>query len=573
MQLQKTIIHYNDKSVELPPNKMSFFDEFYVDFKTIKEGKYQRIQMTLHPKGEVVLQQIELQFEQSYEHSSNRSIFCNGFQSWSESREYSKEESIPTLKGIAKPYMQYYGDYHFPMIKRGKGLLHSWTYSYIRSNDKLNFIGSINERMAFTLIQHDTTKNTMTVNCDCAKHHLEHSFPILDLFLMQGKETDVFDAYFETLECPPPKAKPAVGWTSWYHYYTKISEEIILKNLEAYAEKEEAIDIFQIDDGYQTAVGDWLSIKPNFPNGMGSIAQKIHQHNYKAGLWLAPFICEKNSDIFKNKKAWLLKDEQNKPIKAGYNPGWSGWFYVLDFYNKEVQEYLTTVLHTMLSKWNFDLLKVDFLYAVCILPRHNKTRGQIMYDAMDFLRQIVDKKLILGCGVPLGSSFGLVDYCRIGADIHLKWEHKLLKWLRNRERVSTAIALNSTIGRWQLNGRAWQNDPDVFLLRDKKNSLTPTQQYTILLLNTLLGNVLFTSDFVGDYSDEQWGEYQEMLHWKDSSINKVQVLDNDRYLIHLQNKNKHYTAACNLSARKTNIPINKNTIELEPYESMILESR
>ncbi|EKC48560.1 hypothetical protein OBE_15116, partial [human gut metagenome] len=39
-----------------------------------------------------------------------------------------------------------------------------------------------------------------------------------------------------------------------------------------------------------------------------------------------------------------------------------------------------------------------------------------MCEAMDFLRECVGEKMILGCGVPLMPAFGKVDYCRIGAD-------------------------------------------------------------------------------------------------------------------------------------------------------------
>ncbi len=41
-----------------------------------------------------------------------------------------------------------------------------------------------------------------------------------------------------------------------------INEKIVTDDLEALAKVPEQIDIFQIDDGYQTAVGDWLSTDP-----------------------------------------------------------------------------------------------------------------------------------------------------------------------------------------------------------------------------------------------------------------------------------------------------------------------
>jgi alpha-galactosidase len=55
-------------------------------------------------------------------------------------------------------------------------------------------------------------------------------------------------------------------------------------------------------------------------------------------LWLAPFACEQNSFIVKEKPDWILKDTKGKFLKIGFNPAWSYWFYALDFYNEEVRD-------------------------------------------------------------------------------------------------------------------------------------------------------------------------------------------------------------------------------------------
>jgi alpha-galactosidase len=408
------------------------------------------------------------------------------------------------------------------------------------------------------------------IDKECQGMKLTHSFPVLDMIILEGDDASVFDTYFEKMDIKKPKAKPATGWTSWYNYYTNISEEIILKNLDAFAQKEAKIDFFQIDDGWQKDVGNWLSTKDNFPNGMGAVAQKIHAKGYKAGLWLAPFICEKKSDIFQNKKHWLLKDTNGKPVKAGYSSGWSGHFYALDFYNNEVQDYLIKVFFKILSTWNFDLVKLDFLYAVCILPRPNKTRGQVMNDALQFIRHLVSNKLILGCGVPLGSSFGLVDYCRIGADIHLEWEHKLLKFLGNRERVSTILSLRTTLGRWQLNGRAFLNDPDVFLLRDENLRLTEAQKHTVLMINVLLGGLLFTSDFVGDYSDKKWAEFNHIFEYQNAGVKTVKNQGRDLYEIDFIKDGQRMTAFCNLNENQRLVIFQDKKLTLQPFETQLL---
>ena len=46
-------------------------------------------------------------------------------------------------------------------------------------------------------------------------------------------------------------------------------------DLEALSKVDADIDIFQIDDGFQTATGDWLSVDPvKFPNGMKAEVEK-----------------------------------------------------------------------------------------------------------------------------------------------------------------------------------------------------------------------------------------------------------------------------------------------------------
>ncbi len=48
-----------------------------------------------------------------------------------------------------------------------------------------------------------------------------------------------------------------LGWCSWYHYFENVREIDIRKNLSAAADW--PIEVFQVDDGFQSSVGDWLS--------------------------------------------------------------------------------------------------------------------------------------------------------------------------------------------------------------------------------------------------------------------------------------------------------------------------
>ena len=172
----------------------------------------------------------------------------------------------------------------------------------------------------------------------------------------------------------------------------------------------------------------------------------------------------------------------------------------------------------------------------------------------------------------MGSAFGKVDFCRIGSDVHLQWENKYQRLKGNRERTSTLLSLRSTIGRWQLSNRVFLNNPGVFILREKTNKLTPTQQYTLLIINILCGDLIFTSDFVRDYSTEQWGEYMLTNQLQNSEVKEIQNLTNDKYLISFINRGKRFVAACNLSNKKTTFLVKRQQIALESFASIILKS-
>jgi alpha-galactosidase len=231
MQIEKliTTFAYNQKTVELTPNRVNRFDEFYADFKLTEikgKAKGHRLELTIHPKEDLVLE--HLRFKMPHLFEPKETIFCNGFQSWSESREFHQKERIEKLRKVAYPIMKNYGDTHLDLVERGEGIFHSWTYSYLRQHAfKMQFIGSLNEQTGFTLIQYSTNKQSVVIDKECQGMKLTHSFPVLDMIILEGDDASVFDTYFEKMDIKKPKAKPATGWTSWYNYYTNISEEII----------------------------------------------------------------------------------------------------------------------------------------------------------------------------------------------------------------------------------------------------------------------------------------------------------------------------------------------------------
>jgi alpha-galactosidase len=505
-------------------------------------------------------------------------FFLNGYQSWTDSVEHGAQDRqdrirLPGCLAAGIYRFKSYGDYSFVRPGRGKGRFHGFSYAYRRRQEGLDLIASLEEDSAFTLFRLDAPAGKLSAVRDCHGRELAagERFCLFALGLYSGTEDECFNSWFadraERSSLLPQRllpqrllpSRPARGWTSWYRFYQNINEAVILENLRAFAARIEpaGVDplrveperkapaqvtaeqdagsdlIFQIDDGYQTAVGDWLSIdEGKFPRGLAPIAEEIHARGMRAGLWLAPFAAQANSRLAREHPQWLLPDGKGKPVLGGSN--WGG-FYALDPENPEVRNYVSQVLKKVLSDWGFDLVKLDFLYAACLQPKASKTRAELMSETIAFLRSAVDSngadKRILACGVPLASAFGRVEYCRIGCDVSLQWEEPWYIRTIHRERESAARSIGNALGRRHLDGRAFLNDPDVFILREEGVGLNAAQREMLFFINTLLGSLVFTSDQVDQYSgraDELFAQCEpalrrEFLHMEEVGRGRARI--------------------------------------------------
>lgn len=473
------------------------------------------------PKEEIEITEFSISFKRPM--GKDEKIFSNGYQSWTLSREYAPNDKIRDFLFaadklmnsvfMAKSGVNRAGDAIFIETPHKRGIFTSSSYGYIRKGESVEIYGSLSERTGFTFLEFDGINGTITVKKDLAGVKFSEKRRVLDFAVIKDTYDAAFDKYFELMGVTCRQKERLCGYTTWYNYYGNITEDIVRRDLKALSDFGERVDIFQIDDGYQAAIGDWLiTDKKKFPSGMKAVADAIHSNNMKAGLWLAPFGAVKSSRVFNEHPDWIIRDENGEPYVAGAN--W-GRFYALDIYNEGAREYIRHFFDVVLNDWGYDMVKLDFLYAACMLPIHNKTRGEIMCDAMDLIRECCGDKLVLGCGVPLMPAFGKVDFCRIGADAGLDWKRHLYI---NREAVSTCHTVNNSIFRRHLDGRAFMNDPDVFLLRESNMHMSFKQRKLLAKINGLFGSLLFTSDNVGEYGSEQEKVYRETMSMPERKI-------------------------------------------------------
>ena len=498
-------------------------------FSVITVNDESGVKLTLIPSRPITLISASLEFWHEYE--KNEKFFVNGYQSWTTSGEMSSEDiyrGTTPLAGVTKYTKDMAitsGDYAFTRYEPRPGFFHSFTYTYLRRGDEFELFGSLSERNGYTVFYSDMEKHIFSVEKDVEGLTISEPYEMFDIVRVVGGYDEVFDKYFAAMSLPAKKRVDRLtGYTSWYNYFQKIDENIILRDLKGLSRARESVNIFQIDDGYEPFVGDWLDYNgKDFPNGMKTIADAVHREGYLAGIWLAPFNVQRGkSRILKEHPDWLIRNPDGKPQLGCV--AWGG-AYTLDIYNPEVREHLKKVFDTVLNDWGYDMVKLDFLYSQCRTPRDNKTRGTIMCEAMDFLRECVGDKLILGCGVPLGPAFGVVDACRISCDVDLSYGGKFYNSMSiNNELPSAQNAINNSMFRRHLNGRAFLNDPDVFFLRDRNLTFTWEQKLLLAKINNLFGRVLFVSDDAGEYSEAELEVLKETFRESDAKILDVKCV-------------------------------------------------
>lgn len=498
-------------------------------FSVITVNDESGVKLTLIPSRPITLISASLEFWHEYE--KNEKFFVNGYQSWTTSGEMSAEDiyrgttPLASVTKYTKDMAITSGDYAFTRYEPRPGFFHSFTYTYLRRGDEFELFGSLSERNGYTVFYSDMEKHIFSVEKDVEGLTISEPYEMFDIVRFVGGYDEVFDKYFAAMSLPAKKhIDRLTGYTSWYNYFQKIDENIILRDLKGLSRARESVNIFQIDDGYEPFVGDWLDYNGrDFPNGMKTIADAVHREGYLAGIWLAPFNVQRGkSRILKEHPDWLIRNPDGKPQLGCV--AWGG-AYTLDIYNPEVREHLKKVFDTVLDDWGYDMVKLDFLYSQCRTPRNNKTRGTIMCEAMDFLRECVGDKLILGCGVPLGPAFGVVDACRISCDVDLSYGGKFYNSMSiNNELPSAQNAINNSMFRRHLNGRAFLNDPDVFFLRDHNLTFTWEQKLLLAKINNLFGRVLFVSDDAGEYSEAELEVLKETFRESDAKILDVKCI-------------------------------------------------
>jgi alpha-galactosidase len=351
---------------------------------------------------------------------------------------------------------------------------------------------------------------------------LDQSDPLGPYFIAASRENRV----------SLPEEIPS-GWCSWYHFYTKVTAQQIRQNLESlqHLAPQLPLKLVQIDDGFESQIGDWYDFRPTFPDGVAPLAAEIHDAGYMPGLWLAPFILHPAARLAKQHPEFILRKRNGRPVNAGFV--WNVLTTALDLTHPGALEHACKVVETARREWGYSYLKLDFLYAGALEGQRSdptRTRAQVLRGAMEAVRRAAGSDtFLLGCGAPLGSVLGLVDSMRIGADVSGSWTPEfngIRSIFKNEPHMPCARnSIQNILTRAPMHNRWWINDPDCLLIRpDTHLSLAEVQ--TLATAIALTGGSLLLSDDLPNLPRERLaiaeallpiiGERAEVLDWFDS---------------------------------------------------------
>jgi len=302
-------------------------------------------------------------------------------------------------------------------------------------------------------------KSGETINFE--KIVIEHGSDWQDMLFAYGEQIAKYH------KIAPKKIIPFKGWSTWDYYGGNFTDKEIEMNTKLLKELDVKANTIQIDGGWWTSRGDYLSTKPTIKGGMKGVADLIKSYGYTPGIHIDGFRADKSSEVYKAHPDFFLKDQNGETYP---NSEIKDQTLLFDFSNPAACEYIKNVLTTMREDWGYNYFKIDFIrYGVNEeVLRYYKANGLTGIQAFDpsmtsferiraglkAMREGVGSAYFLGCSAVFGGTLGIVDGLRTGGDIFPNFDSYTTRCLQNG-------------GNFYLHKTVVQTDADYLIVRNK----------------------------------------------------------------------------------------------------------
>ena len=318
-------------------------------------------------------------------------------------------------------------------------------------------------------IRFNTERLEIAINGEDILLEAGKSIRLEQVYIGQGERNTVLADFADAIAVNHPRlefTKIPTGWCSWLVYGPDITEKNIYDNLDAIADNGLDLEYIQIDDGYLAYWGDWFDFTDKFEGGVRRVCLDIKEKGFEPAIWVAPFVAEGSSRVFREHPDWFIKDDSGMPLPSD-RVTFGGWrcapWYILDTTNPEAIKYIKTVFSTMRNEWQIRYFKLDAIVweALPFGVRYDrsKTSVEAFRLGMDAIYEATGgDSFILGGNSPMWPAIGKVHGMRVTNDNQRGFYQfsQIGKECFNRN--------------WQHN-RFWINDPDTVLLQNSVNEV------------------------------------------------------------------------------------------------------
>ncbi|MBD3385457.1 hypothetical protein GF407_11095 [candidate division KSB1 bacterium] len=91
------------------------------------------------------------------------------------------------------------------------------------------------------------------------------------------------------------------------------------------------VDIFVLDDGWETAQGIWEPHPQRLPQGLAPIKAELDKHGMMLGVWFSPMGIDSSTERYQRYREWVIKDSEGRPVPAQWeHPAFD---FVSDFFD------------------------------------------------------------------------------------------------------------------------------------------------------------------------------------------------------------------------------------------------
>ena len=427
-----------------------------------------------------------------------------------------------TVKQIA--FIGSFSDYDHYKLRKPDGFNQVYNMAIFSPTDSRPHLLGFCSCFRFSgCIRYNTERLELVLNCENIKLLPGERIKLEEIYAEKGERNEILSNFSAAILANHPRpefTEIPTGWCSWLTYGPFVTEKNVYDNLEAIEKNGLNLKYIQIDDGYQRYMGDWLSSTDKFAGGVQRVCKIIKEKGFEPAIWVAPFIAQEESAIFKAHPDWFIKDEDGMPLPSS-KVSFGGWrcapWYMLDVTHPDALDYLRAVFRTMRNDWGVRYFKLDAnMWGALPFGRrydNRKTCIEAYRLGMEAILEAVGSDgFILGCNAPVWPSIGVVHGMRVTNDNSRCWKSFV------------QIAKEGFRRNWMHN-KLWINDPDTVLLQNNNIKIMDpagrandryqqisTEEFKVNAAYTMAtGGMVLSSDDITSYTTEQVALLKKLL--------------------------------------------------------------